>query len=51
VAREVPELGEDFTLAAESLKRPAMWRSPSRRAVTVGADHLDVPAFLRRQSE
>ena len=40
------------TLAAEALKRPALWRQP-RRAVTVGSghEHLDVPAFLRRQSE
>jgi cell division protein FtsZ len=51
LTREVPELGEEFALAAESLKRPAMWRSPRRVTGGGGHEHLDVPAFLRRQSQ
>jgi cell division protein FtsZ len=49
-AREIGDLAEDYSLSPD-LKRPALWRHGQRRlSVPAGAD-LDVPAFLRRQSD
>ena len=48
--REIGDLAEDYSLSPD-LKRPALWRHGQRRlSVPTGAD-LDVPAFLRRQSD
>jgi cell division protein FtsZ len=48
--REIGDLAEDYSLSPD-LKRPALWRHGQRRLnVPSGAD-LDVPAFLRRQSD
>jgi len=49
-ANEIGDLSEDYSLSPD-LKRPALWRHGQRRlSVPAGAD-LDVPAFLRRQSD
>ncbi|HEV8479977.1 MAG TPA: cell division protein FtsZ [Candidatus Eisenbacteria bacterium] len=49
-SNEIGDLAEDYSLSPD-LKRPALWRHGQRRlSVPAGAD-LDVPAFLRRQSE
>ena len=49
-AGEIGDLAEDYSLSPD-LKRPALWRHGQRRlSVPAGAD-LDVPAFLRRQSD
>ena len=49
-SREIGDLAEDYSLSPD-LKRPALWRHGQRRLnVPSGAD-LDVPAFLRRQSD
>jgi cell division protein FtsZ len=49
-AGEIGDLAEDYSLSPD-LKRPALWRHGQRRLnVPSGAD-LDVPAFLRRQSD
>jgi len=49
--REIGDLSEDYTLSPD-LKRPALWRHGQRRlSVPAGGSDLDVPAFLRRQSD